>query len=81
MSNSDKPKVTFRNLSVLAYANGFTLWHYRTTHSLPEILNTDYFHDAETHLAVNDMVLVNARGNSALCIVVHNDGTALVKLH
>jgi hypothetical protein len=31
-----------RQLSVLAYANGFTLWHYKTT-SLSDVVIPDYF--------------------------------------
>ena len=33
-----------RNLSVLAYANGFTLWHYRAGKDpLTEVQATDFF--------------------------------------
>ena len=32
-----------RNLSVLAYANGFTLWHYRTGEPLAAVLAPELF--------------------------------------
>lgn len=31
------------NLSILAYANGFSLWHYRTSDMKEEILDNGYF--------------------------------------
>ena len=51
-----------RNLSVLAYANGFTLWHYKPdTDPLPSVAEPGYFDEAIDMLASGDMVLVSAR--------------------
>ncbi|MCB9960254.1 MAG: hypothetical protein H6843_16785 [Rhodospirillaceae bacterium] len=47
------------NLSVLAYANGFTLWHYTTEDADTEVDDTDYFLDAKDLLKVGDMILAN----------------------
>ncbi len=48
-----------KDLSVLAYANGFTLWHY-TTHDLAADVDTiGYFNGASDLLRVGDMVLAN----------------------
>ncbi|WP_298374853.1 hypothetical protein [Azospirillum sp.] len=48
-----------KDLSVLAYANGFTLWHY-TTHDLAADVDTiGYFNGAADLLRVGDMVLAN----------------------
>jgi hypothetical protein len=48
-----------KDLSVLAYANGFTLWHY-TTHDLAADVDTiGYFNGATDLLRVGDMVLAN----------------------
>ncbi|MBI3446483.1 MAG: hypothetical protein HY055_14275 [Magnetospirillum sp.] len=48
-----------KDLSVLAYANGFTLWHY-TTADLPAIVDTTgYFNAASTMLRVGDIVVAN----------------------
>ena len=48
------------NLSVLSYANGFTLWHYRTTDLAADIDNAGYFNAAADALHVGDFVFVNA---------------------
>jgi hypothetical protein len=49
-----------KNLSVLAYANGFTLWHYTTSDVATVVDTAGYFNEAETMLRVGDMVLANA---------------------
>ena len=49
-----------KNLSVLAYANGFTLWHYTTTDIATVVDTAGYFNAAEYMLRVGDMVLANA---------------------
>jgi hypothetical protein len=48
-----------RNLSVLAYANGFTLWHYTTTDTAAETDSTGYFNGAADMLRIGDMILAN----------------------
>lgn len=47
------------NLSVLAYANGFTLWHYTTTDADTVVDNIGYFNRAADMLRVGDMILAN----------------------
>jgi len=50
-----------RNLSVLAYANGFTLWHYKSDKdALAAASAQGYFADAADLLAAGDMVMVSA---------------------
>jgi hypothetical protein len=52
---------TIRNLSVLAYANGFTLWHYKAGRDkLEQVVTRDFFADAADMLAEGDMMLVSA---------------------
>jgi hypothetical protein len=50
-------------LSVLAYANGFTLWHYRTMDADVDLLCADagngYFAAANELLRPGDQVIVN----------------------
>ena len=48
-----------KNLSVLAYANGFTLWHYTTTDLAAAVDTAGYFDDAADMLRVGDMVMAN----------------------
>ena len=49
-----------RNLSVLSYANGFTLWHYRTTDLAAEVDNAGYFNPASRMVRTGDFILLNA---------------------
>ncbi len=50
-----------RNLSVLAYAQGFTLWHYRApTDSIVQVADPEYFEEAGDMLAGGDMLLASA---------------------
>jgi hypothetical protein len=50
-----------RNLSVLAYAQGFTLWHYRADAApLDQAARPGFFDDAADMFAAGDMVLVSA---------------------
>ncbi len=49
-----------RNLSVLAYAQGFTLWHYKAEGSVDETAKPDFFDEAHDMLAQGDMMLVSA---------------------
>jgi hypothetical protein len=59
-----------RNLSVLAYANGFTLWHYKAgPDPLEEIETDDFFADAADMLAEGDMMMISAAdGGRVLCV-------------
>ncbi len=59
-----------RSLSVLAYANGFTLWHYKSREdALPAVGKPGYFDDAVDMLAGGDMLLVSTQeGGRVLCV-------------
>ncbi len=59
-----------RNLSVLAYANGFTLWHYKAGRdALDKVETHDFFADAADMLAEGDMMMVSAPdGGRVLCV-------------
>jgi hypothetical protein len=56
-----------RELSVLAYANGFTLWHYRT--SADDLLTPGYFDSAQELLREGDQIIANAAGHTGPRIV------------
>lgn len=45
------------DLSVLAYANNFTLWHYTTEDA--DITTGGYFNNAADMLRVNDLMIAN----------------------
>lgn len=48
-----------KDLSVLAYANGFTLWHYTTHDAATDVDTAGYFNGAADLLRVGDMLLAN----------------------
>ena len=55
------------NLSALSAANGFTLWHYRTTDGRTDTEAAGYFTPAAVQVRVGDIILVQA-----------NDGTTML---
>ncbi|MDR1206886.1 MAG: hypothetical protein LBK26_00520 [Rickettsiales bacterium] len=59
-----------KNLSVIAYANGFTLWHYAEHVSLGAICTDGYFNDVRTLMNAGDIILVNSIDNTAIRRVV-----------
>ncbi|MAQ71599.1 MAG: hypothetical protein CL565_05340 [Alphaproteobacteria bacterium] len=65
-----------RDLSVLAYANNFTMWHYTTEDA--SVTTADYFNDAKDMLRVNDLIISNVDTDgtpvSVFYIVTGNDG-------
>ncbi len=67
------------NLSVLAYANNFTLWHYTTTDA--SVTGAGYFNSAADMLRVNDLIIANlSTGGSpttVFYIVTGNTGSAV----
>ncbi len=48
-----------KNLTVLAYSNGFTLWHYATVDTPQEVDNGTYFSEAADMLRTGDMIMAN----------------------
>lgn len=56
-----------RNLSVLAYANSFTLWHYKGGEdSLTDINDNDYFDDGRELLGQGDVLMITANDGARL---------------
>lgn len=53
-----------RNLSVLSYANGFTLWHYSSPDAYAAITGANYFNTAADMLRKGDMIVLNAATGS-----------------
>ena len=76
------PKMAFsiRNLSVLAYANGFTLWHYKAgSDRLDDVGAKGFFLDAEDMLANGDIMMVSASDGARLvCFAPSGSGTNTV---
>lgn len=69
------------NLSVLAYANQFTLWHYVTTDTSTDVTGAGYFDPAVDMLRVNDLIIANqdtdGTPSTTFYIVTGNDGTSV----
>lgn len=56
-----------RDMSVIAYANGFTLWHYASTeHTLAEIVADGFFNPVFTLCAVGDIIVINGTDTSGM---------------
>jgi hypothetical protein len=68
-----------RNLSVLAYANGFTLWHYKSGKDpLQDIAAANYMADAADMLTAGDMVMVSGSdGARVICVTLADVETAI----
>ena len=67
-----------KNLSALGYANGFTLWHYRTTDLAAQVDNAGYFNAASRMVRAGDFILLNTGIDSTpthgVAVVVANAG-------
>lgn len=49
-----------KDLSILAYANGFTLWHHTTPDAAEDVTGQGYFNGACDVLRTGDLILSNA---------------------
>ncbi|MBL6934024.1 MAG: hypothetical protein ISR48_01290 [Alphaproteobacteria bacterium] len=72
-----------QDLSVLAYANGFTLWHYKSTgDALSAIMAANYFDSATDMLRVGDSITVQDSSNDiAIIRVSANSGGAVTVVY
>jgi hypothetical protein len=70
-----------KDLSALSYANGFTLWHYRTTDAAAEVDTAGYFDGAVRMLRTGDFILCNSAidtaPSSGVMIVAANNGVTV----
>lgn len=55
-----------RNLSVISFTNGFTLWHYKANDETIEELEQNYFGSIWTLCAVGDIFIINCKGGAYL---------------
>jgi hypothetical protein len=71
-----------RNLSVLAYAQGFTLWHYKgAPGTLTDATTPGFFAGACDMLAAGDMVMISARdGGRVVFVTDARNGVSLAAL-
>lgn len=57
---------TNQNFSVMAYANGFTLWNYNTEDTLADVKASGYFNEVAGFARVGDMVLTIANKSQTI---------------
>ena len=61
---------SIRNMSVLAYANGFTLWHYKSSGDrLQSVVARDFFADAADMLTPGDLMMISATDGARVVTV------------
>jgi hypothetical protein len=69
------------NLSALAYANGFTLWHYKTIDPAVTVDTAGYFNGATTMLRAGDFIMANTNTGgtvqSGMFVVKSNTGAVV----
>lgn len=68
-----------KDLSVLAYANNFTLWHYTTFDAA--VTGAGYFNSAAGMVRVNDLIITNldtdGTPSTVMYIVTGNTGSVV----
>lgn len=66
-----------KDLSVLAYANGFTLWHYASADTAAAIAAAGYFNRAAEMINTGDLMIVTSdTGGSPLTALARVSGVA-----
>ena len=66
-----------RNLSVLAYAQSFTLWHYKAAGlAMTQAEQNGFFNPCADMLATGDMMLVSANDGGCLLFVANTNEAA-----
>ena len=67
-----------QSLSVLAYANGFTLWHYRTDNDTrAQTVAAGYFNPAAHLVRRGDMVLSRSSDTFSILHVTAHSGSSV----
>lgn len=64
-----------KNLSVIAYANGFTLWHYCADETLATVTASGYFNGVKNLMNSGDIVIIKASDKTSIKVVAVTDGT------
>jgi len=72
-------RFAIRNLSVLAYANGFTLWHYKAGRALiNDVMGPNFFFESADMLTPGDLIMVSAADGARIVCVASADLNAVV---
>ncbi len=60
-----------KNLSVLAYSNGFTLWHYKTTDTKTVVETSGYFDKVANIFNEGDMIFTSVLGGDTKQTIIY----------
>ena len=55
-----------KNLSVIAYANGFTMWHYAGSEALATVSANGFFNAVASLMNIGDIVIINGNDTTGL---------------
>ena len=69
-----------KKLSVIAYANGFTLWHYKENATLATITASGYFSSLKNLMNTGDIILINVvtlMNSGDIILINASDKTAM----
>jgi len=69
---------TVRNLSVLAYAQGFTSWIYRHNGDISEVFADGFFDSANDMMSKGDMIMISANAAGAHRFVLKSDTSGVM---
>ena len=67
-----------KNLSVIAYANGFTLWHYAASETMSAISTSGYFNNVATLMNTGDIIIINASDSTSIKKIAVSDSVVTV---
>lgn len=63
-----------KNLSVIAYANGFTLWHYAAKETFATITASGYFDNVKSLVNTGDVIIINGSDNTSIYKITVTNG-------
>ncbi|MFQ6778154.1 MAG: hypothetical protein ACLRFI_02560 [Alphaproteobacteria bacterium] len=67
-----------KNLSVIAYANGFTLWHYAASETVSAISTSGYFNSVVTLMNTGDLIIINGSDSTIIASVTVSSGVVSI---
>ena len=67
-----------KNLSVIAYANGFTLWHYKENATIATITASGYFANVKSLMNTGDIILINGSNGATIKAISISEGVVTV---
>lgn len=70
-----------RNLSVLSYANGFTLWHYKADNGpIAPVEDGSFWTDTSHMLSTGDIILVSGKAEARQLLISKEDLNVTIKV-